>query len=277
MKTRTASSIQNGTRITGTTTLAVTAQPTNLHALEGYCGGTAGTTYYLQLVSLAVPVTNATVPLWSKPITGGQGFSFVYPDGGISTQNLTSPPNTDAVYAIISSNDTVFTSVAFNSDIEVDYEEYEQQVDSGQTTTSANNAGSLVVWSDDYANPGTLHSGYGLLSLTVTNNTGAAIWVMLFTSTSQATAGATPLKQLNVPAGSTSSALSSGAPTGELTIGASYTWKFGSPGKPMFSFDSTGAGHDGCYIYASSTAATLTAIANSVNYSATYTTTEDQP
>lgn len=271
MKTRTASSIENGVPITGTTTLAITAQPTNIMNLEGYCGGTAGTTYFLQLVAVAAPTTTVTVPLWSKAVIGGQGFSFTYNPNGVNTSNLTAPPNTDAVYAIFSTTEDVFTSTSFNSDVEVDYEEYEQQVDSGVQTATASSTDRLTVWTDDYSAPNNPpHTSYNLLSVTVTNGTASPLWVMLFTSAGQVSLGAVPLAQLNVPAGASSTALSSGAPTGELAVGDSYTWKFGGTGRSMFSFDSSAVPHGGCYVYCSSTAGTYTIITASNTITATY-------
>lgn len=273
MKTRTYSTIANATPITGATSLAVgPGQAVDIVSIEGYCYGVAGSQVFLQLVNTATPTSGVTVPLWSRQINQAQGFSFVYEDPQ-STANMTVPSNNGPVYVFLSStNETCTDGVAFNCDVDVTIEEFEQQVDFGQSTATATNAGNVVVWSDDYAAPNNPpHTSYNLLTLTITNNTGAPIFPMVFTSTGQATAGATPLRQLGIPGGSSASVSNgSGGYTGALATGQSYTWRFGGDGSTFLSADATGAFHGGCYIYASSTTGVLTTVANGVNFSANY-------
>lgn len=242
MKTRTASSIELGVPLTGTTGLAVTAQPTNLLNIEGYCGGTASTIYFVQAHGVSNPTSGVTVPYWSKAITGGAGFSYVYPNGGVSTDNLTVPPNTTGIWFFISTTDTVFTSTAFNSDLEVDYEEYEQQVNNYLTVNDVTNVASVSVWADLVAN-----ASNEVISLTVKNTTGAAGFIMLFAA-SQGANGNIPIRQW------------------PLAAGASMLLNFGDDGESIYSQDANATPHYGCYFYASSTTGTLTAVANGWNF-----------
>lgn len=269
MKTRTYSTIANAAPLTGSIFLTVgPGQAVDIVVVEGFCGGASGSQMYIQLLNTSTPTTGVTIPLWSRQISTANGFSFVYADIPINTANMSVPPNDGPVFAFISSTNEQWTSTATSCDCDVIIQEFEQQTDNGQATSNAR-SGSLTVWTDDYAAPSNPpHTSYNLLSLTITNISGADVFPMIFTSTGQATNGAFPARQISPPPGDPAYS----PITGALATGQSYTWKFGGTGATFFSFDSTGVGHGGCYVYASSTTTILTTIPNGCIFSAIYNT-----
>jgi hypothetical protein len=206
MPTKTISTIMNAQQLDATHFLQLSTLPCKVFNLEGYVNGTAGTQYYLQLlgVSQASAVSGTTVPLYSRQVLGGNGFSFTYVNG-IDTARMQNPDpvkkqlsnngnNVLPVYAAISSTDTVYTAVAAATDLAVDIE---QSVAEGSNYIKASNilTTTLGVWADDVAN-----TKYRLMNFTFdATGSNAACFVQL--STFSPSAGTIPLISLPVPAG----------------------------------------------------------------------------
>lgn len=193
MPTKTISTYKQGVQVDATHYLTVSLQPCTIYAIEGQASGSGA--LYLQLIGTATPTTGVTVPLWSKLITGGTGFSFVYPMGE-QTRTMTYPvANTAAtqqgsnvlpVYLAISSTIGVWTSTAVSVDADVTIDL--PSVDAVNTLLSKNNGtgGVLTVWADSVAN-----TNLRLTTLTLNNaGYGTAVYFQLFSFAP--TAGAIP-------------------------------------------------------------------------------------
>lgn len=247
MKTKTYSTQQSKSPLTGQTGLIISSGPCNIIDIEGFCNGTAGTVYFLQLLGVLPvgAVSGTTIPLWSRAVTGGQGFSFTYRPDGISTDTLANPPggtlattgaNTLPIAAMISSTDTVWTSVAASTDVSVEVEEtnneYTNQTIVGDTTTGRD---SLTVFAD----PSTPNF---LTQVVVTNNSASPTWLMIFAAAAPAN-GSYPVKSI------------------EVLTGQTLILNFGQTA--VLSQDANGTNHNGCYLVGSSTGTTLTATVSS--------------
>jgi len=165
MPTKTISTKQAKAAITGATGLTINANgPVRIHALEGTVASTNGTSYFIQLHGTASPQSGTTIPLYSRLVvpsnaaTATNGFSFVYDPEPLDTARMTNPAggtlatngtNTQPVYAFISSTDTVFTSVAASTQLDVVIEEvvldYPNQTITGDASTGCD---ALTVFAD---------------------------------------------------------------------------------------------------------------------------------
>jgi len=241
--TKTVSTQKVGQVLDASHYLLVNGSPVNIRNIEGEVNSTTGTSYYIQLHG-SIPATGVTVPLYSRLCvtslspSGVNGFSFTYPEG-LSTAAMSYPEaaatgglNSLPVYVAISSTDNVYTAVAANTQVSVDFE---AQVDAlantiitGDTTTGVDN---LTVFTDPNATK-------RLVQAEVTNNTGAVGYLMLFAQANPAN-GTLPLQQWKIANGAT------------LKLGF-------AGGIPVQSMDATLALHTGCYLFGSSTTQTLT-------------------
>lgn len=243
MSIKSVSTQINTQQIDATHFLQVASFPANVMTIEGKCGGTVNTVYYLQL-HIGTPVSATTLPIWSMPVTGGLGFSFVYSPVGISTAAMGQQSPTVAqglvtgvLNVAISSTNTVYTSVAAASDVRVDFEETEIELNNvivvGDLTT---NVGSLAVWS-------TGSTQYEILKIVAKNNNGATQYLQLFSTTAAPAAGTKPIQVWTAIAGQT------------------LTLNFGR-GQFVNSQTAAMVATTGCFLQISSTLPTLTAVAN---------------
>lgn len=231
MNTKTISTYKAGQQVDATHFLQVATVPCKVFAVEGQAAGAGA--LYIQLLGTATPVSGTTVPLWSKLITGGTGFSFVYPSGEDTstmyypsgTTNLAAVgANAFPVYVAISSTIAVYTSTAVAVDVDVTIDLPFVDLPS-QVLAVATAAGSLTVWNDVAAN-----SSKRLVSLTVDNlNNGTDEFLLLFAQTGPS-ATTVPLASWTVPATSTFTqqfgagfAMQSSAPVGTLHYGCYFT------------------------------------------------------
>ena len=193
-----------------------------IHMIEGYCNGAAGTQYFIQLFN-APPTSGVTVPLRSLQVLGADGYTFDKNDVGLSTQNLTNPPNQTGIYIYLSSTDAVFTTPGITADINVDVEEFELELQ-GTTTQSSNTPNSQYI-----LRPDSVGNTYSLVSLTVQESNGVASRVQLF--------AAAPVNGASVPLVDL-----------PIAANATKTWKFGSGSKALEQEDANGTRHFGIYV-----------------------------
>jgi hypothetical protein len=255
MPTKTVSTQQKKAVVTGATLLEVNAAgPVVIYDIEGDVTSTNGTNYYIQLLGVSNPVTGTTVPLYSRlavlsgTASGINGFSFVYRPGGLDTATLTNPAggsvattgaNNLPVYVAISSTDNVWTSVAANTQVSVDFEdtyaefEIPNQTIVGDKTTGVD---SLAVW--------TANGPQHLLTQVVYSNsaatTNAPMYLMLFGYAGPA-AGATPLQEWTVTDNNFHT----------LKFGNGFAVQQGNPTTYVLGYN--------CYLYGSSTPLVYTA------------------
>jgi hypothetical protein len=182
----------------------------------------------------------------SSSVSGVNGFSFIYRPQGKDTSTFCNPfggtvsttgSNTLPVYIAISSTDTVWTSVAANTDVTVTYEEtyleLPNQTIVGDLTTGVD---SLAVWTAN----GPTHR---LIQAVVSNSvasTVAPVYLMLFAYANPAV-GALPLQQWQVTATSLQT----------LRFGDGVLFEQGNPTTYVANYK--------CYLYGSSTTQFFTA------------------
>jgi hypothetical protein len=260
MATQSVSTIQTKQVLDSTHFLQVCSGPVKIFNIEGNVNSTTGNSYYIQLlgVSQTAAVSGTTVPLYSRLAvqsnqgSGVNGFSFTYGPTGIDTARMnaaggsatTNGENILPVYVAISSTDTVYTAVAAATDVTVDFEQqYQAAVNPTVVGTLVNNVGNLTVFADPASNR--------IISFTVTNNTGATGYMMMFAN-SAFTNGQLPLQQWKV------------------ANGARLDQFFGSEGWAPIQGDAALAYHTGCYLVGSSTTQTLTTVANGWSIQAKY-------
>jgi hypothetical protein len=240
MPNKSISTIQAGAPLTGATLLLVATGPVAVYSVEGYCGGSSGGQMYIQLLGTASPVSGTTIPLYSRQVNTAEGFSFVYDQNPLATANMnnggsaaTFGSNNLPVYAAISSTDGVWTSTATSTDCIIVIEL--PKIDPLNETVVGPSAtvDTLTVFSDPNA-------ALRITRFSVTNNSGATAYIMLFGLASPA-AGASPVQQWTVANGST------------------LTESFGNEGYMPQQGDVNYVIHTGCYLYGSSTTQTLTA------------------
>lgn len=203
MPIKSVSTNATNTPLTGSTLLAVSTSPCTIYDIEGYCTGASGSPFFIQILGTAAPSSGVTVPLWSRMIQGGTGFSFVYRPTGIDTANLnlgTGPDtpigaNASAVYMAISSTDNVWTSTATATDVSVDYEDTYLETITATKVGPTATIDSLTVFADPSPQ-------YRLTEFTVTNNSGATAYLMLFGYAAPAV-NSIPLQQWTVANGAT--------------------------------------------------------------------------
>jgi hypothetical protein len=214
-------------------------------SLEGFCLGTGGTQYYIQLLGTANPTSTTTVPLYSLQVVGQNGFSFLYDKQTLQTQNLntaggsttTAGSNTLPVYAFLSTTDTVYTAPADGAKADLFATVEQGSVDEPNSTVTGDlttGVDSLAVYASDPTKR--------LIQFTAKNNGGADAYLMLFGLVP--TAGWTPNQQWLVKAGAT------------LTARFGYQGSSIIQGNPTTLVLSYGA-----YLYGSSTTQLLTATA----------------
>lgn len=214
--------------------------PVKIMAIEGYCGGTVGTNYWIQVLS---GVPGAALPMYSMLVIGGAAFSFVYPQG-LDTANMSNGlgvgfgQNVIKPYLAISSTDGTYTNVAAPTNARVDIE-MSYQLPQNMSQANGNNVGALTV----YADPNSTNK---LVAFVVVNNTGADAYLMLYAYANPAN-GSIPVEQWKVLNGATFS----------TTLGD--TGFVFQQGKPDYT------NHTGCYLIGSSTTQFLTASANGWN------------
>lgn len=215
--------------------------PVVINSIEGYCGGTGSTQYWLQILNGA---PGNTLPMYSVQVVGGNGFSFVYPNG-LSTSTMSDGSgasfgeNIFMPYLAISSTDKTYTAVAAPTNVRVDIDMSYQMPTTLQQPASATNAASLTVFGD----PNVTNF---LAAIAAVNNTGAIGYLMLFSYANPAV-GAVPMQEWTVTNGATL----------QQTFGAGGCRY--QQGKPDYTI------HTGCYLVASSTPQVLTAVANGWN------------
>lgn len=235
---KTVSTIKAGQVLDATHFLQVAVNPVKVFRIEGNVNSTSGTSYYIQLHGGA-PGAGA-VPLFSvlavpsSYASGVNGFSFIYTEG-LDTARMTYPASTIAggdnispVYVAISSTDTIYTSVAANTDVSVTFESFFVDLPS-QTIVSSAGSATLTAWNDVVGN-----SNNRLLSFIVdnTNNPGTE-FLLLFAITGPS-ATTVPLASWTVPAS------------------LSFTQTFGS-GLLCTSESPVASQHYGCYLTMSAT------------------------
>jgi hypothetical protein len=246
MPTKSISTIQSGQVLDATHYLQISTVPAVIFDIEGEVSSTTGTSYFIQLHG-ASP-TAGMKPLYSRLAvpssysTGINGFSFVYRPDGLDTSTMNNPyggttatdgSNTLPVWIAISSTDATYTSVAASTNVTVDFEETQLELQNptvtGDTTTGVN---SLTVF--------TTNAGKRLTQFTATNNTGATAYLMLFAKASPA-AGSVPIAQWT------------------FTNGQTINQNFGRGLAPMQQSGTDFTNYTGCYLVGSSTSTTLTA------------------
>lgn len=173
----------------------------NIYRIEGYCNGTVNTQYFLQLHNLAfgslVSGVSGSVPIRSWQILGQDGFTFSFADECLSTSTLPTMLNSTNpnLIVVLSSTDATYTTPGITADINVDLEEYNEEI--AGTTSQSNYAISpvgnlsLVLVAD------TLNNTNKLVFLDITETGGVASWIMLFASSTNLT---TPVRSIPLPA-----------------------------------------------------------------------------
>lgn len=246
MSTKSISTIQAKQPLDNTHFLLVANNPVILLSIEGTTAN-ASANYYIQLLNTNTPVSETTIPLYSRLaiVSGGSpGFSFIYRPLGLDTSTMTNPvggtdaldgSNTFPVYVAISSTDAVYTAVNVSTDVTIDIDEpfleIPNQTITGDTTTGVD---SLQVFTTGSA-------AKRLVQFQVTNNTGATAYLMQFADPSLAVLGATPLQQWTIASGAT------------------LTESFGKEIPSMQQSPVTYVNFTGCFLYGSSTTQFLTA------------------
>ncbi len=222
--------------------LLLGTSPVTIFDIEGE-SVSAGAALYIQLLGTAAPVSGTTVPLYSRlavpaaASAGNNGFSFTYRPIGLDTSTMAFPEsailggsNASPVYIAISSTDNVYTAVAASTQVTVDIEdtylEIPNQVITGDNTTGVDY---LAVYTDPNA-------AKRLVQFQVTNNNGATAYLQL---TARVAGVDIPIQEWT------------------LTSGQTLTQRFGS-GWAIYSQDTNGVIHTGCYITGSSTPAVFT-------------------
>lgn len=249
--------MQAGAPLTGATVMQIFTAPVKIFHIEGNVNSTTGTSYYIQLLNTATPSSGTTIPLYSRlavlssTASGVNGFAFDYtgPDG-LDTSRMNYPEsatkggdNTSGVWIAISSTDTVWTSVAANTDVTVDIEEqYNDAANETITGDTSTGVDSLAVWTDSTAN-----TAKRLTRLSVTNNNGVTAYLMLFCYANPAT-GDLPIQQWQLASGATLNLFFGQSPppiqqAGDSTSGLVVNYTY----------------HVGCYLFGSSTTQYLTA------------------
>ena len=217
MPTKSVSTQQAKQVIDGTHFLQVSSGPVVIFDIEGEVNSTAGTNYYIQLLSVpqATAVSGTTIPLYSRQVvqanaaTQINGFSFTYRPIGIDTAQIVNPSggtlattgaNTLPVYVAISSTDGVWTQVAASTNVTIDFElsrpEFVAETLAGDLTT---NVQLLSVW----ASGGTA-AARRLVGLNITETSGVASYVQVFASATLAgIVTLTPVLQIPLAANAT--------------------------------------------------------------------------
>lgn len=209
----------------------------NIMGIDGYCNGTANTQYFLQIFNSATVPANASVPLRSLQVLGGDGFKFSYADIGLQTSQLGATPSTGNLVVVLSTTDATLTigTGGVTADINVDVEEYEMQ-NQGTITTVGDTStavASLAVLADSTSN------NKFLTYILATNSTGHTSYLMLFCATAPTT-GAYPAYSWTV------------------ANNATLRLNFGQ-GLQLNTQTSSGTLDNGFYLYASSTTPSFTA------------------
>lgn len=202
----------------------------NILCIEGYCGGTANTQYFLQLHN-AQPLTTVTVPLKTWQVLGADGFTFNRYDIGLQCSNLQFPATvqTNSFWVAVSTTSGVYTSPAFsNCDLSVEIEEFEQEVADTTSTGLQSDITSYQVVADAAS------TTKKLIALFAQEVNGMNSYIQLF--------AAAPTANVSIPILQFPLVMS----------GFTYQ-KFGSEGKSFFSQDPNGTGHYGIFVGISQT------------------------
>ena len=207
--------------------VATNNQSPNILTIEGYCNGVANTQYWIQLHSVAAPVSGTTAPLRSFQVLGTDGFTFDKGFHGLASQNLTNPPTQPGLWVFLSSTDGVFTTSGITADINVDVEEWELELQ-GTTTVGdlTTNVSTLTVVADG------ANTTNRLTKLTVTELNGAAGFIQFFAAPLVANVSVSLSAPCQIP----------------LAANATVTLNFGSQGQRFFSQDANGTKHYGIYV-----------------------------
>lgn len=243
MNTKNISTYKAGQQIDATHFLQVSTVPCKVFSIEGQAAGSGA--LYLQLMGVPVSsaVSGTTVPLWSQLITGGTGFSFVYPSGedtstmaypSLTTTSSTVGSNALPVFLAISSTMAVWTSSATAVDATVSIDL--PFVDTVALTLIKNdgNGGVLTLWADSVAN-----TNKRMISLSLNNaGYGTLVYFQLFSFAP--TAGALASQEWTATANQ---------PSIELRFGDGFS---------VQQADASYVQHYGCFVGISSTPGTYT-------------------
>ena len=200
-ETRTISTLNGATQTAGATTnlKLSTGRPLKIFRIDGFCNGSSGTAYYLQLHNAATIPSNTAVPLRSWQIGGANGFNFVFTPNGLNTDRLSATINTGNLVLVLSTTEATLTVGTGNitMDVEVDVEEYDIRrlglTTSGDTTTAV---ATLQVVADAINNTNKLYE------VTAKNNSGATEYLILFAKDSPAD-GTKPIQEWTATTGTT--------------------------------------------------------------------------
>lgn len=190
--------------------------------IEGYCGGVAGTQYWLQIHN-AAPAGGAA-PLRSLQVLGSNGFTFDYSSGqGVCLENVAAWAISGGLYVALSSTDATYTAPGITADINVDIEEFELELAGQTNVASGATAGGLKTILATGAN-----NTQALLSLAVTETGGVASFIQIFAKSP--VLNDVPLEQF------------------PLAANATVNLKFGSTGRAFYQQGNAGTLYKGIYI-----------------------------